>query len=181
MPVCKKCGNSFPNTIRIDGKWHNISKRVFCVDCSPFGMHNTRDLSAVPKPPIETKYCSQCKQILDIEAFFFNKSEGKYYSWYKKCLTDAATERHIIKKLMAIDYLGGKCIKCNFKGSPAAFDFHHRDMSEKEININQALKWSWERLVKELDKCDLMCSNCHRELHHPAESYEEIKRKLNMV
>jgi hypothetical protein len=53
--------------------------------------------------------------------------------------------------------------------------FHHRDPSQKDIEVSLAVLrgWSIPRLLKEINKCDVMCSNCHNKLHwkekHPNE------------
>jgi len=44
MPNCSNCGNDFPNYATIDGKKHNISSRQYCLDCSPFKSHNTKQI-----------------------------------------------------------------------------------------------------------------------------------------
>lgn len=68
----------------------------------------------------------------------------------------------------AIAYKGGKCEKCGYNKCAAALDFHHRDPTQKELNIGgKAQTWAWARIKAELDKCDLLCSNCHREVHWP--------------
>lgn len=68
-------------------------------------------------------------------------------------------------KFKAIQYKGGKCEICGFKGLPACFDFHHLVSSEKEFAISKEPHTrSWERTVVELDKCRLLCANCHREV-----------------
>jgi len=46
-----------------------------------------------------------------------------------------------------------------------ALEFHHLDPKEKEIKISDNTTHTWEKLVKELDKCVLLCSNCHVEVH----------------
>ena len=69
----------------------------------------------------------------------------------------------------AVDYLGGKCEICGYTGFPSAFDFHHPNQREKEFNISDRLA-SLELIQPELDKCHLLCSRCHREVHeglHP--------------
>jgi hypothetical protein len=69
----------------------------------------------------------------------------------------------------AVDYLGGKCEICGYTGFPSAFDFHHPDVRTKSFNISDRLA-SLEHLKEELDKCALLCSRCHREVHeglHP--------------
>ena len=65
----------------------------------------------------------------------------------------------------------GKCIICGYNKSLHALTFHHRNPEEKEGTVGQMLDWSWDKLKAELDKCDLLCSNCHKELHNP-----EMKR-----
>jgi len=51
----------------------------------------------------------------------------------------------------------------------ACLDFHHRDPTKKEITISKAIDagWSRERILKELEKCDVVCANCHRKIHKP--------------
>ena len=41
MPICKKCNSRFPNRTNIDGRKVNLSSRKYCLDCSPYGKHNT--------------------------------------------------------------------------------------------------------------------------------------------
>ncbi len=70
-----------------------------------------------------------------------------------------------IKKL-CVDYKGGKCQCCGYNKCIAALDFHHLDPSEKDFSIAHKRGSSFtEEIKKELDKCVLICSNCHREEH----------------
>ena len=71
-----------------------------------------------------------------------------------------------IRKLEAIQYLGGKCSSCKQEYHPAIYEFHHRDPTLKEKDPSKMLSLSWERITKELDNCDLLCANCHRLEHH---------------
>lgn len=54
------------------------------------------------------------------------------------------------------------CAQCPEK-DPRCLDFHHRDPSTKSFNISSGLsnKLSLETLMKEIEKCDLLCRNCH--------------------
>jgi hypothetical protein len=79
-------------------------------------------------------------------------------------------QRWINRKHKAIDYKGGKCIRCGYNKYYGALDFHHRDPSEKEANWNKIRLWSWDKVLQELDKCDLVCRNCHAEIHHELRS-----------
>lgn len=72
--------------------------------------------------------------------------------------------RRIRAKQAAIDVLGGKCIRCGYKDHPAALEFHHVS-GNKEFTIGGVANKSWDVIKKELDKCILLCSNCHRIEH----------------
>ena len=70
------------------------------------------------------------------------------------------------RKLQAIEYKGGKCEICNYNKCSKALEFHHKDHQEKDFSISQSKKYyTWEKIKKELDKCILVCANCHREIH----------------
>jgi len=70
------------------------------------------------------------------------------------------------KKQKAVDAFGGECQICGYNKCLGALEFHHRDGEEKLVAPSYAVnKWSWERAKVELDKCTLLCANCHREVH----------------
>jgi hypothetical protein len=86
---------------------------------------------------------------------------------YTKKTSAAVKKRRIKLKVMAVEYKGGKCSVCGYNKCIAALDFHHLDASSKEFSISaDGSTRGWERLKVELDKCILVCSNCHREIHH---------------
>ncbi len=61
-------------------------------------------------------------------------------------------------------------MQCGYKRSIVALEFHHRDSSEKDFGISyKGINKSFEKLKNELDKCDLLCSNCHKEVHEKME------------
>ncbi len=69
---------------------------------------------------------------------------------------------------------GGSCSICGYPGSragsPAAFDFHHPNVDEKDFAISDRMT-SWRAIERELAKCVLLCATCHREVHdglHPS-------------
>ena len=67
---------------------------------------------------------------------------------------------------MAVAYKGGKCNRCGYNRCIEALEFHHENPSQKDFNISsKGYTRSWERVQKELDKCVMLCANCHRELH----------------
>lgn len=67
---------------------------------------------------------------------------------------------------MAREYKGGKCMICGYNRCLEALDFHHRDPREKDFGLSdKGITRSWEKTKKEVDKCVLICANCHREIH----------------
>ncbi len=63
-----------------------------------------------------------------------------------------------------IGYKGGKCKICGYNTCMEALDFHHLNPLEKDFTIS-GKSWSFETLKKEVDKCELLCRNCHTEVH----------------
>lgn len=69
-------------------------------------------------------------------------------------------------KEWALEYKGNKCCVCGYNKCVDALDFHHLDPSQKEFQLSDRnLSNDWRLVRPELDKCVLLCSNCHRELH----------------
>lgn len=67
---------------------------------------------------------------------------------------------------MAVEYKGNKCQLCGYNRCIEAMEFHHLDFSEKEFGISQkGYTRSWEIVKEELEKCIILCANCHREVH----------------
>jgi hypothetical protein len=65
-----------------------------------------------------------------------------------------------------IVYLGGRCSECGYDRSEAALQFHHLDPETKApFPLNSSHNRRWEAVRAELDKCVLLCANCHAELH----------------
>lgn len=76
-------------------------------------------------------------------------------------------ERAYSNKWKALQYKGGKCQKCG-ENRPATLCFHHRDPSQKELKLDgrSFANRKWETIKEEVDKCDLLCHNCHHMLHY---------------
>lgn len=70
-------------------------------------------------------------------------------------------------KVECVAYLGGVCTACGREGHPVVMQFHHRNPENKLFTIASKLSngWNLDRLKDELDKCDLVCANCHQYIH----------------
>lgn len=61
---------------------------------------------------------------------------------------------------------GGECRRCHKNYHPNIYDFHHKDPSQKEFNLDRSnFNRSWQKIREEARKCVLLCANCHREVH----------------
>ncbi len=110
---------------------------------------------------IECKHCSETfKQVYRNQKFCCRKCSSKWYT-----IQAESKKRAKIKQEM-VEYKGGECVICGYNKCNRALEFHHINPNEKEFAIcTYAHKKSWEEVIKELDKCVLVCANCHMELH----------------
>ena len=106
------------------------------------------------------KLCKKCGET-DVTKFQSHSTRT-----CKRCQNKARRVRLALKKLKMIEYKGGKCERCHYDKCQDALDFHHNNPKEKDINYWQKVKWQdLETIFKELDKCTLLCKNCHAEVH----------------
>lgn len=107
---------------------------------------------------------------------------GKEYECQRKrtrCNSCNTKIRRHRTKLAAIKYLGGKCNRCGYNKHTAALEFHHKNITEKDFNIGNVANKSWLLIKKELDKCELLCSNCHRIEHSNRDETEFLAEVQN--
>ena len=77
-----------------------------------------------------------------------------------------ARERHRLHREYVdfVKIVMGGCSRCD-ETDPACLDFPHRDPASKHRSVSYMVNYSRERLLAEIDKCDLLCCNCHRKQH----------------
>lgn len=90
-------------------------------------------------------------------------------------------ERAIKRKLELIKAKGGECEICGYKKNIAALEFHHLDPNTKSFQLDSRnlSNTSPSKLLEEVDKCILVCANCHRELHNEHLNEDNITYLLN--
>jgi hypothetical protein len=177
MRTCRLCGSEFPAHVVIDGRERNLQNRKFCLQCSPYGSHNTRTLRrddvgnvvavtvarvrALTQPEFEKLCCSRCGR-----KYTLNRKQGHQLTLCNSC---SANRQRVKMKQRCVDYKGGKCQCCGYDRSLRSLTFHHRNADEKEFTLAGKMSWAWSKLARELDKCDLLCANCHYEIHDELE------------
>jgi hypothetical protein len=173
--IRKKEGKSL-NTIRYWMRVHGLKPNFKNFGEEPFKKSEIVD---------GKKQCTCCNEWKSLDEFA--KKKDNYTQHYcRPCIYAYQQERGKSRKKKVIDLMGGKCVKCGYSRNYAALEFHHLDPSKKEINISgNGIKGSWKRLMEELKKCVLICSNCHREEHNPdmfslPESFIELNRIMNI-
>ena len=130
--------------------------------------------------------CSKCHRKISIGNFYLRRSgprSGKFYEKCKECMKIrgrfyyksnrkrqlflANKRRNKYRDLMRV-YINGvkniSCMDCGIKFPPFVMDFDHRDKGDKEVEVGRMINggWSKEKVDKEIRKCDIVCSNCHR-------------------
>jgi hypothetical protein len=103
----------------------------------------------------QSKFCSvSCKQK-------FNNIKHQTY--------EKQQEKGKYRKIQLMESLGGKCSNCGYDKNYAALCFHHLNPSVKELKLTlrEISNNNFEKLKSEVEKCILLCHNCHMEEHHP--------------
>lgn len=133
-----------------------------------------------------TKFCPHCKTNLDLSCFGL-RSRGTPVSYCKQCVRDHAKAHYQLNKATYADHRSrsqstrrvglraeiaalkkGPCMDCGETHPSWAMDFDHRDPSTKEFSIacGVSAPLAKERILTEIDKCDLVCALCHRYRTH---------------
>ena len=135
------------------------SSRAFC---SPTCRQSSKPLATKQ----ELKTCIMCRELFPrTKDFFYVENSGKVGSYCRPCSAKERTIRIQKTKQKCVDYKGGCCQACGFSKHNSALEFHHLDPSQKDFGIGSKTSKPFESLKAELDKCALLCSNCHRMVH----------------
>ncbi len=112
------------------------------------------------------RICPKCNTTKPFEEFYVKRNLKGASGYCKICTNKNTVERQKKFKIQCVEYKGGKCVCCMYNICLTALEFHHLESSEKEFTISQLrLTKFHDRVKKELDKCALVCANCHREIH----------------
>lgn len=106
--------------------------------------------------------CDSCDR-----EYTYSRAKGHTKSHCNTCI-----QRRRRRKIQdqILEYKGGGCQICRYDRCKRALSYHHLDPSQKDFTIGSAECRSWDSIRAELDKCILVCNNCHMEIHeglHP--------------
>jgi len=129
------------------------------------------------------KTCSKCGESKSLESFSKNKTKKdglnyeckdcrktyirEHYKNNKDYYKGKAVERlKEIREWLKDLKIGLVCQKCG-EDHPSCIEYHHKDPSQKDFQISKAAKLGYgkEKIVEEISKCLVVCSNCHRKIH----------------
>lgn len=111
--------------------------------------------------------CADCGEC-DPNKFLILRKKGKeciHHSLCKRCHNKRCIERQRKYKKLAVEYKGGKCCRCGYSKCAGSLHFHHPDPSVKEKNWRNVRNMSFSKIKMLIDKCELLCANCHGEEH----------------
>jgi hypothetical protein len=145
MKTCEKCGESSPIE---NFEYHSSYKDDFFTICK--------------KCYDKIKLEKDAKKAERLEKKNQTKEKNKLK---KKEAQKRISEKHKLLKLKLIEEKGSVCLDCNKSYPIVCYDFHHRDKTSKEYGWGQLKNKSEEIIRAEIEKCDLLCSNCHRIRH----------------
>lgn len=151
--------NKSKSTLYLFAKTHNlkIRKAGKIVDKAIDKKEKICIICSIQKPT--TEFYKQIK-----------KEDGGTWEYYdpacKPCRLIQSAQRRKNIKIQALEYLGWMCNTCKLvdKDYPQIYDFHHTDPSQKDFAISNSAK-TFENIKSELDKCIVLCANCHRKEH----------------
>lgn len=135
-----------------------------------------------------SRACSRCKASKPIEEFNFrNRSAGLRHIYCRECGKQYTQNHYKRNKRQYIerslranakrrDYLhqmkSRPCADCGVQYPYYVMDFDHREGEEKEFEMNRVSYVTMRAIKREIEKCDVVCANCHRE-----RTYQRIRQK----
>lgn len=125
---------------------------------------------------MDTKICSKCGQDLPLTEYY-SRGKGKLRAECKTCHKNYVKGKYNERKEVVNEIKANcGCVKCGEK-RPYVLDFHHKDPAIKDADIARITSNNnkMDTIYKEIDKCVVLCSNCHREFH-----YLENKEQLTI-
>ena len=119
------------------------------------------------------KICKQCLKIKDSQTDYY-WSNNKTRTICKDCVKENEKKRYAQKMEQFIEIK--KTLMCRKCGENRWYllDFHHRNPNEKDYVVSDLTRTPIATIMKEVEKCDPLCANCHREWHYLSSHIENF-------
>ena len=132
---------------------------------------------------MDTKFCNTCKRDLPIDEFYVHRRRGKVgrQSMCKSCASKRRTEHYLANKEHEINVRNTRanairkqfveykqncsCVNCG-EDRWYVLEFHHIDEKIEAVSVLVSNRAAWNTILNEIEKCDVLCANCHKEVHH---------------
>jgi hypothetical protein len=91
------------------------------------------------------------------------------------------TLRALKRKMYLIELRGSKCEICGYNRNLSVLEFHHieKDSKESQLDQRKLSNSNMDFIMKEFEKCQVLCANCHRETHFPDLELDKVRQKIS--
>jgi transposase len=153
----------------------NISKSTISYHCKRYGLNSERrfDIEEL-KNYCKTHTIKEASEKFNVSISTVKKYKDRSYSESKSNSQSVIEWRRRVK-IRLVEYKGGECELCGYNKCISSLEFHHRNPKEKDFSVSGKTH-SFEKLKNEVDKCILVCRNCHGEIHYNIEEEKRLER-----
>lgn len=157
---CKECSQEFSDMPLIDKKWRDCKGRTHCYDCSPFKLNRIKAkreelIKQNPENYVERE-CKVCNKTSVVV------KGNNFLHICNGCRKKKNIKSH---RLSAVNMFNNKCKDCQKTFHMNVYDFHHLNKDDKKYELSRLWGNSWKTIEEELEKCIMLCANCHRLRH----------------
>jgi len=172
MPECIKCKVEFKRRVEIDGRAILLSNsRASCLDCIPYKQKGQPRKGRRKVSNRLERRCRDCKKWLADNQFRYEIGRQCISCRNKKAKPRTLNYKLELKR-QAVEYMGSQCQDCEGKFPLCAYDFHHLDPAQKDFCISK--KTNFKEVKVELNKCVMLCKNCHSIRHVRNKGFMQI-------
>lgn len=174
---CKQCNQEkeltdFPFSNKVEQKYRTTCKDCYSSNRKERYLKRSNDEILDSKNKRSEYYNINKETIINDVIIYQKKNKEKYRKWQEKYRKKLQDEWKLFKDTL-------ECLLCN-ENNGCCLDFHHVDDNDKEFNITNIYK-NKNKLKKELNKCVVLCANCHRKLHSNKLTQTEINKTYENV
>ena len=179
MRNCKKCNIFIPRYCVWKNKKLDCKSRCYCINCRP---PKHIEISPITKCSIiETMICQKCGGTFPRRQIIDNKTRSYHHRKYcTSCsplqIHAAKSQKNKITKSQLVNLKGGCCQICGYNKCNRNLHFHHVDQNTKEFSVGRYFSRRLQKVIEELNKCVLLCANCHGEVHDKLVTCPTIKK-----